>query len=175
MHSAQFWDNWGCRCCVDDQPGKYNDNWSLYSYTSATASSAVSVRQIELQQPFDNYNLALFSEERLAAGKKILAVLKNQLAAERAYEKFLDIVYPGDDLKKGAIREARLPADNRDCEMAARESFTTYGDFDAYSGFSLQFHRYVVNVCADVVASGSNFNVAEAAEQACRDKPFVTV
>merc|ERR1712000_69054 len=52
MHSAQFWANWGCRCCIDDQPGKYNDNWSMYSYSPATTKgSTVSVRQIELQQP----------------------------------------------------------------------------------------------------------------------------
>merc|ERR1712000_145951 len=139
---------------MGDQPGKYNDNWSMYPYSPATTKgSTVSVRQIELQQPFHNYILALTSEERLAAGVKMQAVLKDQLAAVTAYEKFLDIVYPGDDAKKDAIREARLPADNGDC--------------DAYSGFSLQFHKYVVNVCADVVASGSNVNVAEAAKQAC--------
>merc|ERR1712000_476698 len=158
---------------MGDQPGKYNDNWSMYPYSPATTKgSTVSVRQIELQQPFHNYILALTSEERLAAGVKMQAVLKDQLAAVTAYEKFLDIVYPGDDAKKDAIREARLPADNRDCEMATRESFTTYGDFDAYSGFSLQFHKYVVNVCADVVASGSNVNVAEAAKQACSGEPL---
>jgi len=110
---------------------------------------------------------ATSSKDRLAAGAELQAVINDQIEAEAAFERFLELVYPGDDAKKAAAREGNAPANNRDCEMAARDSFTSYGKFDAFSGFSLQFHKYVVNTCADVVATGANIDVAHAAKQAC--------
>jgi len=134
------------------------------------ASSALSVRQLELQQAYERYVEAESSEERLEAGAELQAVLQDQLNAEAAYEKFLSIVYPGDAAKRAAARETFLPAENRDCEMAARENFETYGAFDASSGFAMQFHKYVVNVCADPT---HNVDVAEAAKLACGDAAVV--
>jgi len=40
MHSANYWSSWGCRCCADEQPGEYNDNWNIYSYAAATSALA---------------------------------------------------------------------------------------------------------------------------------------
>merc|ERR1711924_532136 len=95
------------------------------------------------------------------------SVLKDQLAVEAAYEKFLRIVYPGKDAKQAAARSSNSPADRRDCELAARESFKQHGTFDSCTGSALQFHKYIVNVCADVAATGSNVDVALAAKRAC--------
>merc|ERR1711862_1029217 len=33
MHSASYWDVWGCRCCVDGKPEEYNDAWNMYQYS----------------------------------------------------------------------------------------------------------------------------------------------
>jgi len=40
MHTQKYWDDWGCRCCVDEQPGQYNDAWSMYSYGNQLSSSS---------------------------------------------------------------------------------------------------------------------------------------
>lgn len=39
MHTAD-WDSWGCRCCTDDQPGEYNDEWSMYAYGASMKAAA---------------------------------------------------------------------------------------------------------------------------------------
>jgi hypothetical protein len=129
--------------------------------------SKVSVRQVELFQAQYNYVHAATGTERLARGAELRIALKEQLAAEAAYLKFLELVYPGDAAKQAAAREAQKLPNDKDCELPAHDNFQTYGTFDATSGFAMQFHQWVVNVCADVAASGSNFDVAEAAKQAC--------
>lgn len=35
MHSSEYWAEWGCRCCTDEQPGEYNTAWNMYSYKAA--------------------------------------------------------------------------------------------------------------------------------------------
>merc|ERR1712232_150906 len=126
-------------------------------------------RQLDLHQAYDNYVNAKTSEDRLARGAEMQRVLADQLAVEQTYEKFLENVYPGDEAKKEEIRTADAAPNQRDCELAARESFKQYGAFDSYTGFSLQFHKYIVNVCADVAESGANIDVADAAKRACLD------
>lgn len=108
-------------------------------------------------------------------------MLKDQLAVEAAYEKFLSIVYCDDDAcddaKQAAARDSKNPAAtkaaHKSCELSARDSFKKHGAFDSYTGFALQFHKYVVNVCADVAATGSNIDVAQAAKQACESSVVV--
>lgn len=96
--------------------------------------------------------------------------MQDQLDAEKAFEKFLKIVYPGDDVKQAAARKNAALPENRDCEMAARNNFITYGSFDASSGFAMQFHKYIVNVCAD---NSHNIDVVDAAKQACVSQTVV--
>merc|ERR1712222_235349 len=102
----------------------------------------------------------------VAAGEELQAVLADQVAAEKAYENFLHIVYPKAD-KRQAAREQKQPANQYECEMAARKSFVENGKFDSFTGFSLQFRQRVVNVCADLARTGMNIAIAEAAKQAC--------
>merc|ERR1711874_535060 len=85
---------------------------------------------------------------------ELQAVLADQVAAEQAYENFLHIVYPEDSDKRQAAREQKQPANQYDCEMAARKSFVENGKFDSFTGFSLQFQQRVVNVCADLASTG---------------------
>merc|ERR1712048_1002565 len=95
------------------------------------------------------------------------AMLKDQLEVEAAYERFLDNVYGSDEDKKEAARTASQPADNMDCELATHFAFVEHGQFDSSTGFAMGFHKYVVNTCHDIVASGTNIDLAEAAKQAC--------
>lgn len=133
-------------------------------------SSAVSARNVDLQQAYHNYASAATSADRLTAGAELELVLKDQLAVEAAYEKFLEIVYPGDVSRQQTMRQDKTAPNNRDCELAVRESFTENGDFDHFTGFALQFHQYVVNVCAD---SGRNLDLVAAAKQACVENVIV--
>merc|ERR1711957_335658 len=116
------------------------------------------------------YQGASSSADRLTAGAELQLVLKDQLAVEAAYEKFLEIVYPGDVSRQQTMRQDKTAPNNRDCELAVRESFTKNGDFDHFTGFALQFHQYVVNVCAD---SGRNLDLVAAAKQACVENVIV--
>jgi legumain len=172
---------WGDLSFQSDKVSEYQSGPSS-SATGGQASkdpsrSAISARELELKQAYDNYASAQSSKKRLAAGEQLQSVLKDQLAVEAAYEKFLEIVYPGDEAKKAAARDSENPAAtkaaHKSCELAARDSFKEHGVFDSYTGFALQFHRYIVNVCADVAATGSNIDVAQAAKQACQSSVVV--
>merc|ERR1712232_69714 len=48
MFTAEYWDEWGCRCCADDQPDEYNDSWSVYSYDESKLMSAGNVVVVKL-------------------------------------------------------------------------------------------------------------------------------
>merc|ERR1712032_1105942 len=106
-----------------------------------------------------------------AAGEELQQVLADQLAVETAYDTFLNLLYPGDADKQAAIRAANASPDNRDCEMNTRQSFVQYGKFDSFSTFSLQFHKYIVNICADEVAT--NVDLADVAKRACQGETLV--
>jgi legumain len=168
---------WGDLTFKTDKVSEYQSGSSAKTHGQVQGSqakdSSISARQIDLATAYHNYAHATTSQERLAAGADLQQVLKDQVAVEAAYERFLQNVYPGDDAKQAAARESNAAADNRDCELEAREIFKQNGDFDSYTGFSLYFHKYIVNVCADVSASGANIDVAAAAKQACN--PSVVV
>jgi len=138
---------------------------AVLSEKNTKTAISYSAREVDLRQAYDNYVSAKSSEERLAAGAELQSVLADQLAVETAYEKFLEIVYPGDDAKKDAMRTGDAAPNQRDCEMNTRESFVNYGKFDSWTGFSMGFHKYVVNVCADEAVA--NTELVEVAKQAC--------
>jgi len=127
--------------------------------------NSVSARQVDLKRLYEKYVNAKDSSARLAAGKELQDLLSEQLETESVYTKFLDIVYSGDDAKIAAATTNNAPADNRDCELAVRKEIVQNGKFDASTGFALQFHKYVVNVCAD--SSIDAASAVQAAKQAC--------
>lgn len=131
------------------------------------AQSAVSARQVDMQRLYYQYTSATTTAERLSAGEELRAELAKQLAVDTAYTKFLEILYPGDEAKQASMRQQKTEANEMECEMATHEAFREYGavNFDANSGFALQFHQIVVNVCADV--KGLNVDVPAAAKAAC--------
>merc|ERR1712113_1339458 len=132
--------------------------------TSSNGGLSVSARQLDLYQVFDNYASADTSEDRLSAGEQMLKVVTEQIETEKAYEVFLSIVYQSETQREAARRGKALP-NNMQCEMAAHSSFVDYGKFDANSVFAMQFHQYVVNVCADDVVR--NIDIASAVARAC--------
>jgi len=156
---------WGDLDFLTDEVSEYQGAKSAAGASGEISAVPVSARQLDLQQLYYNYVNAETSQKRLEAGVELQKLLKDQLAAETAYENFLNIVYPSDSQKQALARESNLPADNRNCELATRESFKAHGAFDSYSGFALQFHKYIVNVCADTASA--NIDLVEAARQAC--------
>merc|ERR1712190_100041 len=99
---------------------------SAYSATPAPVKDAWATRQIDLRMAYQNYVDATTSEERLARGAELQAVLTDQLEVEAAYERFIDIVYPGDAAKQQLIREGTAPADQKDCNwQLVKVSLTT--------------------------------------------------
>merc|ERR1712224_859547 len=131
---------------------------------SMEIKNSVSARQVDLYKAYHNYVSAESSEERLSAGEEMQRVLSEQLEAESAYEKFLEIVYPDMHARETARQSKALP-NNMDCEMAAHAAFKQHGKFDANSGFAMQFHKYVVHACAD--DSLANSDLVSAVVRAC--------
>jgi len=160
---------WGELGFTSDKVSDFQGTTGSFTGSSdaAPVKDAWATRQIDLRMAYQNYADATTSEERLARGEELQAVLKDQLEVEAAYERFLEIVYPGQADKQQAARDGKAPADQKDCELAARQSFIDYGKFDSWTGFSLGFHKYIVNTCADVAATGANIDLAQAAKQAC--------
>jgi len=160
---------WGDLSFTSDMVSEFQGDSASNSADSSSKveRTGVSARDIDLQQAMSNYKTATSPKERLAMGQEMQRVLAEQIAVESAYESFLEIIYPGDAAKQADARDGKSVKFNKNCERAARDSFKQFGDFDSYTGFALQFHRYAVNVCADITETGMNVDVAQAAKQAC--------
>merc|ERR1711976_104235 len=137
-------------------------------------ASAVSTRSADLDRLYVKYTRASSSHERMAAGEALQKELAMQLAVEDAYTRLTKLAFPDDVAKQQALRRDQQQPQHADCELSAHASFRIHcGDkFDANSGFALQFHQVVVNVCAEV-ARGLNFDVSAAAQQSCQEEQLV--
>lgn len=159
---------WGDVTFTSDEAGDYigvNEEADAIRPKATLAAGSVSARQVDLKRLYEKYVKATDSAARLEAGKELQQLLGEQIETEATYTRFLDIVYASDKAKIAEAMTAAAPADNRDCELAARREIVQNGKFDASSGFALQFHKYIVNVCAD--SSVDATTVARAAKQAC--------
>merc|ERR1712032_19019 len=159
---------WGDLSFTEDLVSEFVGGLTPKSELLATASheGAVNARQLELFQAHYNYAAAETSQERLAAGQTYYEVLSEQINVESAYEKFLCIMY-SDEAQRAAVRSQKVVPENRDCEMSAHTEFVQSGagKFDANSALAMQFHQYVVNVCAD--ESVANMDIVAAVKEAC--------
>jgi len=166
---------WGDLSFKTDMVSDFQGTTGLLSsvVTATTVQDAWATRQIDLKSAYHNYVTASTSENRLAMGADLQAVLKDQMEVEAAYERFLEIVYPTDESKRQDARDLKHAANHKDCELSARQSFIDHGNFDSWTGFSLGFHKYIVNTCADVVATGANIDLPQAAKQACQGSTVV--
>jgi len=172
---------WGDLSLKTDSVSEYIGNQQGILESAGTASepavaSAVSAREVDLHRWYWLYNNAETGHERLQLATGLQAELKRQQAVESAYRQFAAIAYPGDTDKQKAARRLKEKPDFPECEMAAHDAFLQYcsDKFDANSGFAMQFHQVVVNVCADI-AHGLKLAVVGAVQQACAISGAVVV
>merc|ERR1712224_888942 len=137
---------WGDLSFQTDKVSEFQGDAATLGNSNPSKGKSVSAREVDLKRVYDAYAQATTSKERLAAGEELQQVLANQIEAEGAFHRFLEILYPGDSDKPHAMRHGTSPADNRDCEAATREAFVQHGKFDAYTGFALQFQRIIVEL-----------------------------
>jgi len=165
---------WGDTTYTDDKMSEFIGNLDLLSASASEdpAKSAVNARQIDLQRLYSMYTAATTSAERLRIGQELQQELNTQLAVDMIHNKFLDLVYPGEEAKQESMRTDKVQPSLRDCELRVHNAFQTYAaeHFDANSGFALQFHQIVVNVCADQAqANGPISKLEGAVKDACAE------
>lgn len=146
-------------------------NRSTPLQTRDVPNNGQKVRQIDLHRLYTMYSDSETSTDRIMAGAQALAEFQGQLFADVAYRKFAEIAYPGDEERQKAARRLTHKAGHMQCEMEGHKAFREHcaGLFDANSGFALQFHQVIVNVCHDVVEEGMNLAIAGAAATACKE------
>merc|ERR1712048_1533564 len=148
---------WGDTSFTSDEVSEFMGNLDTLgaSESAEPSNSAVSVRMIDLERLYRMYVTATTSADRLSIGQELQQELNSQLAVDMIHTKFLSLVYPGDEAKQEAMRTDKVKPSLRDCEVRVHNAFVKYGaqQFVANSGFALQFHQIVVNVCADQAQS----------------------
>merc|ERR1712107_588946 len=158
---------WGDTSFTDDKMSEFIGSLDHLG-TSASeepSKSAVSARKVDLERLYRMYVAATTSADRLRIGQELQQELNSQLAVDMIHTKFLSLVYPGDDAKQEAMRTDNVKPSLRDCEVRVHKAFMQYGaqQFVANSGFALQFHQIVVNVCADQAQSNVPISKLEGA------------
>jgi legumain len=111
------------------------------------------------------------SEMNIQWGMQLHSELTQQLNARAVYRRLVEIAYPHEPEQQQLARTAKHKPENMECEKeglkAVRDNCA--GLFAAHSGFALQFHQQVVNICHDISFWGLNLDIKGAAEAACRD------
>merc|ERR1712167_382662 len=94
--------------------------------------------------------------------------LQQQLAVDQIHEKFLALVFPGDEAKQEAMRTGKAKPSLADCEKRVHKAFETHAapHYTVNGGFALQFHQIVVNVCAEA-SNGPVSELESAVKEAC--------
>merc|ERR1712070_195337 len=162
---------WGDTTYTDDKMSEFIGNLDLLSASrSEGPKNVVNTREADLARLYSMYRHATTSAERLRIGQELQQELSTQMAVDMIHNKWLDLVYPGDEAKQEAMRAEKAKPSNMDCELRVHNAFQSYAaeHFDANSGFALQFHQIVVNVCADLAQSNGPVSQLEAAvKDAC--------
>jgi len=165
---------WGDTTYTDDKMSEFIGNLDLLGASASEdpSKSAVNARQIDLERLYSMYVEATTSADRLKIGQELQQELNAQLAVDMIHSKFLSLVYPGDDAKQESMRTDKVKPSLKDCEVRVHNAFMNYaaGHFDANSGFALQFHQVVVNVCADQAQANGPISTLEGAvKDACAE------
>ena len=164
---------WVDECFTSDKMPEFIGNLDLLG-TSASedpCKSAVDARQVDLVRAASCVE-STTSADRLKIGRELQQELNAQLAVDTIHSKFLTLVCPGDEAMQKAMRTDKVKPALRDCEVRVHSAFMNYGaqHFDANSGFALQFHQVVVNVCADQAqANGPISKLEDAVKDACAE------
>merc|ERR1719223_580594 len=165
---------WGDTTYTDDKMSEFIGNLDLLSASASEdpAKSAVNARQIDMERLYSMYTAATTSAERLQIGQELQQELQQQLAVDQIHEKFLALVFPGDEAKQEAMRTGKAKPSLADCEMRVHRAFENHAaqHYTVNSGFALQFHQIVVNVCAEFAQSNGPISQLEGAvKDACSE------
>merc|ERR1719198_2603634 len=169
-HVSRFGDMSFASEHVNDFVGRGNDAGADSAASAPTLGTSVSVRDLHLHNLYQSYHLAATSMERIAAGKALQAQLNQQQAAEATFRRIAELSYPGDLKSQEAARRLREKPNNPVCEKATHVTLrkSCAEKFDAGSGFAMQFHQVIVNICANV-ARGLKLDLPGIAEKVCSD------
>merc|ERR1712100_549443 len=118
---------WGDTTYTDDKMSEFIGNLdpSLKASASETPSGLVNARHIDLERLYSMYTAATTSAERLQIGQELQQELQQQLAVDVIHDRFLALVFPGDEAKQETMRSAKVMPSNRDCEMRVHSAFQT--------------------------------------------------
>jgi glycosylphosphatidylinositol transamidase (GPIT) subunit GPI8 len=163
---------WGDTTFTDDEMSEFIGNLDKLSASASEAPTGlVDARHIDLERLYSMYAAATTSAERLRIGAELQNELQQQMAVDTIHERFLALVFPGDEAKQEAMRTAKVkPSQIPDCELRVHSAFQNYAadHFNANSGFALQFHQIVVNVCDEfAMANGPISQLEGAVKDAC--------
>jgi legumain len=163
---------WGDTTYTDDKVSEFIGNLDLLSASASEdpAKNAVNARQIDLERLYSMYVTATTSADRLRIGQELQHELSTQLKVDLIHDRFLSLVYPDDEAKQDAMRTDKVKPGQMECELRVHNAFQAYAaeHFDANSGFALQYHQIVVNVCADYAeANGPISELEGAVKDAC--------
>jgi legumain len=163
---------WGDTTFTDDEMSEFIGNLDKLSASASEAPTGlVDARHIDLERLYSMYAAATTSAERLRIGAELQNELQQQMAVDTIHERFLALVFPGDEAKQEAMRTAKVkPSQIPDCELRVHNAFQNYAaeHFNANSGFALQFHQIVVNVCDEfAMANGPISQLEGAVKDAC--------
>jgi len=143
---------------VIEQIGGGASTASLLAWEESSKNT-LSSQERELKQAFYNCPNAQISEERLAGDKELQQVLLTSLLLRRPTTLSCPCCTPVMLTSKPPSVPRTLP------RTLTRQSFVLYGKFDSFPTFALQFHKYIVNIRVDEVAT--NVDLAEVARRAC--------
>lgn len=137
----------------------------------------VSAREAHLRELESRYAHTKSAATRMKLAKKMQKLLKTQEGAQAVYVRLTELAYPGEYTRQHEARSLKHKPNQPECELAGHKAIleSCADQFDANSGFVLQFHQVVVNVCADIAQKGLNLDIRAAAMQACGKEPTVVV
>jgi legumain len=164
---------WGDTTFTADEMSEFIGNLdpsSVAASASEAPSGLVDARHIDLERLYSMYAAATTSAERLQIGQELQHELQQQLAVDVIHDRFLALVFPGDEAKQESMRTAKVAPNNMDCEMRVHRAFETHAAqlYTVNSGFALQFHQIVVNVCDEfAMANGPVSQLEGAVKDAC--------
>lgn len=140
------------------------------SVTSDAPSTQVMSRLNNLFHLYLRYQDQPSHEMQLELGMDLHKELTQQLNARAVYGRLVEIAFPNDPKDQDRVRIAKNKPKNMECEKKGLQTLREdcSGLFDAHSGYALQFHQQMVNVCHEI-AEGLNLDIRGAALAACRD------
>merc|ERR1711937_285133 len=97
---------WGDESFTDDKMSEFIGNLDLLGASASEdpSKSAINARQIDLERLYSMYTAATTSAERLRIGQELQQLLTEQLNVDMIHEKFLALVFPGDEAKQEEMR-----------------------------------------------------------------------